>query len=108
MSDTENLLSDTDLEKSLITRSQIPPFIEQINKKYIFLCCCKFSIKNIKDHHIVTYNELKQEALIKYDENDIKHETSLKLFYISALKHEPEQDIISSDWRTLGFQVIII
>lgn len=109
MSEKDKLLNDNDMESTLLSVNEIPPFINHISNKNEFLCCCNLARKRIKEHHITTYNELKRRAMVIYDESNIHHEMSLKLFYIAALKHDPEDDkLIHSDWTIIGFQVCII
>jgi hypothetical protein len=104
MSEKDKLLDNFDVER-YTPRDVIPEFLKQIDSKYRYICCCRYGLKNIKEHHIRSYIGLKELATVSYNENNDYQENSLKSLYTSVIDHEPTETLIHSNWSNIGFQV---
>ena len=105
MSEKEQLLSNFDIEKNG-TPYPTPEFLKRI-ERYKYICCCRFGLKNVKEHHLRSYYELKQLAIINYDEKNEAHENALRALYVNVIGDDESETMIHPNWSNIGFQVEI-
>jgi hypothetical protein len=106
MSEKEQLLSNFDIEKNG-TAYPIPEFLKRIDSRFKYICCCRYGLKNLKEHHLRSYYELRQLGIINYDENNEAHENALRALYKNYIRDNESETMIHSDWSNIGFQVDI-
>ena len=61
-------------------------------------------IRDISEEELEVFYELKNLAFTNYDENDSNHEQSLRFLYLSLIKGDLTNDLITDEWKTLGFE----
>ena len=61
-------------------------------------------IQDINDEELEIFYELKSLAFTNYDENDSNHEQSLRFLYLSTIKGDLTNDLITDEWKILGFE----
>ena len=61
-------------------------------------------IQDINDEELEVFYELKNLAFTNYDENDSNHEQSLRFLYLSTIKGDLTNDLITDEWKILGFE----
>ena len=118
--------SDHQTEKSPITnnsfrisggnRIEIPQFLnaqKPLGEKYkilnymfcLFLCSDPRSrISSIKGSDLDIYYKMKSSYISDYNQGNSEHEKSLSFLYLSALKCEYKDNLISDEWKTIGFE----
>ena len=118
--------SDHQTEKSPITnnsfrisggnRIEIPQFLnaqKPLGEKYkilnymfcLFLCSDPRSrVSSIKGSDLDIYYKMKSSYISDYNQGNSEHEKSLSFLYLSALKCEYKDNLISDEWKTIGFE----
>jgi hypothetical protein len=61
-------------------------------------------IQDINDEELEVFYELKNLAFTNYDENDSNHEQSLRFLYLSTIKGDLTNDLITDEWKIIGFE----
>lgn len=99
-----------------VNRIEIPQFLLKqmpLGEKYkilnflfcLFICSDKRKkISSIKGGDLETYYTTKASLLSNYNPNNPEHEKSLSFLYLSALKAEYNNLLISEEWKTIGFE----
>jgi hypothetical protein len=98
-------------ENNTVKPLKIPGFIKEENN-----CCnnlieflfCKSKTQKINQKELKAYYMLKEIALISYDQNNSDHENTLKNLFKISLNCELTENLETVEWKSLGFQVIII
>jgi hypothetical protein len=102
-----------DLEQNITKKPiiKVPEFV--LNNRDIcdkamtkVLCCNKYKSRDkIDQEELRAYYQLKELALISYNEQIKEHENCLKSLFISALNVEISDNLESAEWKSIGFQV---
>lgn len=99
-----------------VNRIEVPQFLLKqmpLGEKYkilnflfcLFICSDnRKKISSIKGADLETYYTTKATLLSNYNPNNPEHEKSLQFLYLSALKAEYNDLLISNEWKTIGFE----
>lgn len=99
-----------------VNRIEIPQFLNDqkpLGEKYkilnylfcLFLCSDPRSrVSSIKGSDLEIYYKMKSTYISYYNQGNSEHEKSLSFLYLSALKCEYKDNLISEEWKTIGFE----
>jgi hypothetical protein len=104
----------TSFRGNQFNRLNIPPFLikqmplKEHCKLLNYLCCCiccnrRNRIENIKAHHLETFFDSSQALSCDYNINEPAHEKSLQYLYLSVIKSDLTDNLISNEWKVIGF-----
>ena len=111
-----NLITNNSFRISGVNRIEIPLFLfEQrpLGEKYKILnyCLCLFLCSNprscvsaIKGNDLDVYYRIKTSYISYYNQSNAEHEKSLSFLYLSTLNCEYNDNLISEEWKKIGFE----
>ena len=111
-----NLITNNSFRISGVNRIEIPQFLfEQrpLGEKYKILnyCLCLFLCSNprscvsaIKGNDLDVYYRIKTSYISYYNQSNAEHEKSLSFLYLSTLNCEYNDNLISDEWKKIGFE----
>ena len=111
-----NLITNNSFRISGVNRIEIPQFLfEQrpLGEKYKILnyCLCLFLCSNprscvsaIKGNDLDVYYRIKTSYISYYNQSNAEHEKSLSFLYLSTLNCEYNDNLISEEWKKIGFE----
>ena len=111
-----NLITNNSFRISGVNRIEIPLFLfEQrpLGEKYKILnyCLCLFLCSNprscvsaIKGNDLDVYYRIKTSYISYYNQSNAEHEKSLSFLYLSTLNCEYNDNLISDEWKKIGFE----
>ena len=111
-----NLITNNSFRISGVNRIEIPQFLfEQrpLGEKYKILnyCLCLFLCSNprscvsaIKGNDLDVYYRIKSSYISYYNQSNAEHEKSLSFLYLSTLNCEYNDNLISEEWKKIGFE----
>ena len=111
-----NLITNNSFRISGVNRIEIPQFLfEQrpLGEKYQILnyCLCLFLCSNprscvsaIKGNDLDVYYRIKTSYISYYNQSNAEHEKSLSFLYLSTLNCEYNDNLISDEWKKIGFE----
>ena len=114
-----NLITNNSFRISGVNRIEIPQFLfEQrpLGEKYKILnyCLCLFLCSNprscvsaIKGNDLDVYYRIKTSYISYYNQSNAEHEKSLSFLYLSTLNCEYNDNLISDEWKKIGFEPVL-
>ena len=111
-----NIITNNSFRISGVNRIEIPQFLfdqRPLGEKYKILnyCFCLFlcsdprsKVSSISGNDLDVYYRMKSTYISYYNKSNKEHEKSLSFLYLSTLNCEYNDNLISDEWKTIGFE----